>query len=193
MPRLTWAVVALGVHLVRASMPTLRAPIRRHHVAAVTAAGGRSASPGDDPRGSSEEAARDARFDNTRWSFLLILEEGGQTLFTLDLEPGGAVKFANGGVDGTWQTRRDYIVVKQPTFLFGNDLYYSGRIATEAAGAGEEAMVRLTDGIVESEQSRKLVRIGKFSAHRLLASDEDEDDYEDDNDEYNSRLSRILD
>ncbi|KAJ1627895.1 hypothetical protein T492DRAFT_1021937 [Pavlovales sp. CCMP2436] len=153
-----------------------RAPLGRHCSGAVRGAAVRAcAAP-------TEDEMNVARFGNTRWSFYLALDEGGRTLFSLDLQPDGVVRFSNGGVDGTWRTRSGFIVVKQPTFLFGNDLYYSGRIVeptvTEKADPAELAVVRLRDGIVNTDESRKVVRIGTFSAHQVVATDEEGDDYE---------------
>jgi hypothetical protein len=142
---------------------------------------------GPSSRESAHAAA--AQFENTRWSILLKLDEGGQTLLTAELLPEGKVAYGNGGEDGTWQVRQGFIVIKQPVFLFGNDVYYSGRIVKpHAARSGEPTIVRLADGLVETDKSRKLVRIGSFSAHQILVDDEDADDYDEDND-----ISRILD
>lgn len=140
--------------------------------------------------GSTPAAGDDSeRFANTRWSFYLTLDEGGRTLFTLDMQPGGIVKFGNGGEDGTWRTRKGFMVVKQPTFLFGNDLYYSGRIVHAGKVDGEARdVVRLVDGIVDTEQSRKLVRIGAFSAHQLIVEDDEDDDYDDEEDRWTADL-----
>lgn len=179
-------VVQLGrllpVVLSLAPMRVPHMPLRRPWIEA-SDAGRREADAAESP------SAEVSPFENTQWSFYLALDEGGRTLFTLLMQPGGIVKFGNGGEDGTWRTRQGYLVVKQPTFLFGNDLYYSGRIVMAGTGDGEEAdVLRLADGIVDTEQSRKLVRIGAFSAHQVTG--EEDDDYEDEDED---TISRILD
>jgi len=143
------------------------------------------APPPDEGAGGSLELA------STRWSFYLALDEGGRTLFTVDMLPDGVAQFSNSGEDGTWRARQGFVVVKQPTFLFGNDLYYSGRLVAAGRGAepAEQDVFRLTDGIVETDKSREIVRIGAFSAHQLAPTEDDGADYEDDED----TISRILD
>lgn len=132
------------------------------------------------------------RLARTRWSVLLHLDEGARTLFSWELRQDGTSTFSNHEMEGTWCSREDVVVVKQPCFLFGNDLYYSGRITdAQPAGAANDLAneedgvpLRMKDCIVETAQGKELTRIGTFSAHQLLDGDEDAGDEEDLDDEF---------
>ena len=94
------------------------------------------------PRATSGKAA----FDGTTWSVLMRMNEGGSTIFTVQLLEDDSCRFSDSELLGGWECQRDWVVIEKPKGLFDQTLFFSGRLTPPSS---EKPKWRLVDGIVQ--------------------------------------------
>jgi hypothetical protein len=141
-----------------------------HHVSS----GPRAPPPLADVAGERVAGVVDAdAFCGTMWSVLLQLNEGGNTIFTLQCFEDGKCRFSDTEELGSWEGESGMVAFEKPKALFDDTLYFSARLEQPAA---EGQPWRLVDGVIgrsvaasggEADGAIELVEIGSFGANEL--------------------------
>ena len=85
-------------------------------------------------------------FEGTTWSVLMRMDEGGSTIFTLQLGEGDVCRFSDTDRNGKWECEGEYVAFEKPKGFFEDTLYYSAKLL---APASRSQRWRLVDGLVQ--------------------------------------------
>ena len=86
-------------------------------------------------------------FDDTTWSVLMRLNEGGSTIFTMQLLEDDSCRFSDSDQFGTWECEKEWLVVEKPKGFFDSTLFFTAKLAPPSK---EKPKWRLVDGIVQA-------------------------------------------
>lgn len=86
-------------------------------------------------------------FDGSTWSVLLRMNEGGSTIFTMQLLEDETCRFSDSELFGSWECEGPWVVVEKPKGFFDLTLFLSAKLVPPSK---ERPKWRLVDGIVQS-------------------------------------------
>ena len=70
----------------------------------------------------------DEAFAGTTWSVLLQMNEGGSTIFTVQLLDDFSCRFSDSELQGGWECEKDFVVIEKPKAFFQQTLFLSARL-----------------------------------------------------------------
>ena len=95
------------------------------------------------------EAGREA-FEGTTWSTLMQMNEGGSTIFTMQLLDDDSCRFSDTDELGSWECQEDWVVIEKPKGFFDATLFLSARLEPPTA---DKPKWRLIEGVVQQSNS----------------------------------------
>ena len=128
------------------------------------------------------EAGREA-FEGTTWSVLMRMNEGGGTIFTVQLLPDDTCAFSDSDRPGSWECQDEWVVIEKPKGFFDSTLFFSARLQPPTK---DKPKWRLVEGLVQrsnhtssasktptessdpdEEKPVEVVQIGTFGANEF--------------------------
>lgn len=123
------------------------------------------------------EAGREA-FEGTTWSMLMRMNEGGSTIFTVQLLDDDTCRFSDSDLPGSWECQDEWVVIEKPKGFFDMTLFFSARLQPPTR---DRPKWRLIDGVVQrsnhtetrknatenEERTVEVVQIGSFGANEF--------------------------
>jgi hypothetical protein len=95
------------------------------------------------------EAGREA-FEGTTWSTLMQMDEGGSTIFTMQLLEDDSCRFSDTDALGSWESQEDWVVIEKPKGFFDSTLFLSARLQPPTE---DRPKWRLVEGVVQQSNS----------------------------------------
>mgnify|MGYP006936507743 CR=1 FL=1 len=68
-------------------------------------------------------------FADTTWSVLMQMNEGGSTIFTVQLLEDFTCRFSDSELLGSWECKGEWVVLEKPKGLFELTLFFSAKLA----------------------------------------------------------------
>jgi hypothetical protein len=115
-------------------------------------------------------------FADTTWSVMLQLDEGGSTIFSVQLLDDFSCRFSDSNELGEWECEKEWFVIEKPKGFFDNTLFLSGKLSPPTV---KTPIWRLVEGIVHqtnettsmpgnaTEDPVEVVKIGTFGANEF--------------------------
>ena len=155
----TFLLFALLVGVTREFAPDIRRDFMRPAHRRVVHVSGAAENSEDNPTTSASADAASAfmrkprvasgkdAFDDTTWSVLMRLNEGGSTIFTVQLLEDLSCRFSDSDQFGSWECDREWLVVEKPKGFFDSTLFFTAKLAPPSK---EKPKWRLVEGIVQA-------------------------------------------